>query len=114
MAQAAGAPQTMTPTAAPQALLPRPGNTSRSIQRLNNQSLTDTIATNLPDRIVGGKVVRSESGLIVVQSSGSHDSLLPTDLTTDAWVFIINLRTALKERKRPNPRLGPSSSSSKS
>jgi hypothetical protein len=86
MAQAAGAPQTMTPTAAPQALLPRPGNTARLIQRLNNQSLTDTMATNLPDRLVGGKVVRSESGLIVVQSSGSHDSLLPTDLTTDAII----------------------------
>lgn len=86
MAQATGAPQTMTPTAAPQALPPGPGRTSDSIQRLNNQSLTDATATNFPDRIIGGRVIRSESGVIVVQSSGLHDSLQPTGLTTDAII----------------------------
>jgi hypothetical protein len=86
MAQATGAPQTLTPAAATQVLPPFRSGSSRPTQRSNNQSLTDTTATNLPDRIIGGKVIRNESGMIVVQSSGAFDSLRPIDLTTDAVI----------------------------
>jgi hypothetical protein len=86
MAQATGAPQTLTPAAATQALPPDRRGISRPTQGSNNQSLTETTPTNLPDRIIGGKVIRSESGLIVVQSSGRFDSLRPIDLTTDAVI----------------------------
>jgi hypothetical protein len=86
MAQATGSPQTLTPAAAPQAFPPGRSGISHPTQRLNNRSPTDTTPTNLPDRIIGGKVIRSESGLIVVQSNGTYDNLRPIDLTTDAVI----------------------------